>query len=99
MIPPPPPPGRCQKRIGFLFPRVCGRTDPAGCTDCRNGEIDDPYASRRDRGDYSDDYDSGLIFAGIGIHKHPHPSTDFTEADGENLVDNDSEFENDFSAS
>jgi hypothetical protein len=47
---------RCTKRVGFLFPHPCERLAPDGCPDCRNGSIDDPWASRTDRRGYNDDY-------------------------------------------
>lgn len=47
---------RCTKRVGFLFPHPCERLTPDGCPDCRNGSIDDPWASRTDRRGYTDDY-------------------------------------------
>jgi hypothetical protein len=47
---------RCTKRVGFLFPHPCERSTPAGCPDCSNGSIADPWASRTDRRGYADDY-------------------------------------------
>ncbi len=47
---------RCMKRVGFLFPHPCERLSPDGCADCRNGSVNDPWASRTDRRGYTDDY-------------------------------------------
>ena len=100
----------CTRRIGFLFPRPCGRLTSVGCPDCANGQIDDPY-SRSYRGGYSegefDDYGAdeigGLSSApvqfGGGDAGGAGASDDFTEADGESLVKADDNFEDDLSAS
>ena len=86
---------KCPRRVGFLFPHECDRASPDGCVECNNGQVTDPFAQRTDRYLYTD-YDNyhGVNTAGLG--RNPN---DFTEADGEKLVDNDTEFENDFSAS
>lgn len=35
---------RCDRKVGFLFKRMCDRTTPKGCPHCRNGQVnDDPY--------------------------------------------------------
>lgn len=77
------PGGVCTRRVGFLFPRECGRTSPIGCRDCENGQIADPYGQRKDRYGYSD-YDD---------------YNDFTEADGQSVVKRRPAFEEDMSAS
>jgi hypothetical protein len=91
-----PPDWKCPRRIGFLFPHPCERTTPVGCPHCQNGQIDDPYARRLDRGSYIgyDDYDDD-VFAGSAVYH----SMDFTEADGENLVNPSEEFEKDMTES
>jgi hypothetical protein len=91
-----PPDWKCSRRIGFLFPHPCERTTPVGCTHCQNGQIDDPYLRRRDRGMYTDydDYDDSL-YVGAAAYE----SMDFTEADGENLVNPHEEFEQDMTES
>lgn len=90
---PPPPPFKCTRRVGFLFPHLCTRTTPIGCPDCNNGQIDDPYLMR-DRSYYSayDDY------GGYGTDYSTSPGApmiesgetgsdmDFTEADGADMV-------------
>jgi hypothetical protein len=91
------PPGwKCTRRIGFLFPHPCDRTTPVGCPNCDNGQIDDPYSRRLDRGEYTgyDNYD-GVLLAGAVVSQ----TMDFTEADGENLVRPEEEFEDDLTES
>ena len=102
---------RCPKRIGFLFPHPCERLTPVGCTDCNSGMVGDPYRSRSDRtgymdtdyDDYSSDETAGLAAApvafGGGDSGGGGASSDFTEADGESLVNDDRDFEDDLSAS
>jgi hypothetical protein len=88
------PPGwSCPRRIGFLFPHPCGRTSPIGCPDCENGQIADPYRDRTDRGDYTDydEYDEDFGNAA--------PLMEFTEADGEQLVEPGEAFEDDLTES
>jgi hypothetical protein len=93
---------QCPRRIGFLFPHPCDRISPVGCPDCENGQITDPYASHPDRGEYQryDDYsDVGLEAADELGAMHLLDDSDFTEADGENLMRPGDSFEDDFSAS
>jgi hypothetical protein len=88
---------KCPRRIGFLFPHGCERLSPAGCPDCSNGQVTDPYRLHADRYDYTDydDY-SGVSLAGFALGSAQH---DFTEADGETLVRPRKRFEEDMSAS
>lgn len=92
-----PPDWKCPRRIGFLFPHACDRTTPIGCADCQNGQVNDPYRDRRDRGYYTDydEYDS-VLYAGSIIHYH---HLNFTEADGENLGTSQERFEDDMTGS
>ena len=87
-----PPEWKCPRRIGFLFPHACDRPTPIGCTDCENGQIDDPYRQRHSQYGYAD-YDDYDVDPGF------FAADDFTEADGETLVKPDEAFENDMSAS
>jgi hypothetical protein len=86
---------RCPRRVGFLFPHECERLTPAGCPDCDNGQVNDPFAQRTDRYDYTD-YDKyhGIVSAG-----QPRNPNDFTEADGEKLVRPSKRYEDDMTAS
>jgi hypothetical protein len=113
VTPPLPPDWKCPRRVGFLFPHACHRTTPVDCPDCQNGQIEDPYGMRRDRYSYSrydyyaDDYffwldpfylsGSQVEFGGAGAPAAA--STDFTEADGANLVTPSDEFEKDMTES
>jgi hypothetical protein len=66
------PPGwTCPRRVGFLFPHGCGRLSPAGCPDCQNGQVENPYSSY-DRYGYSryDDYDDGYYSGYHGYYSH-----------------------------
>jgi hypothetical protein len=65
--------------VGFLFAHDCHRTTPIGCPDCHNGEIDDPFAERRDRYGYSryDSYDDGY-YMGYGRHSWSSSSSSDT---------------------
>jgi hypothetical protein len=87
---------QCPRRIGFLFPHPCGRLTPIGCPDCDNGQVDDPYARRSDRDEYTDydSYDDTVLDDAAA-----YQATDFTEADGENLVRPEEEFEDDMTES
>lgn len=49
--------GTCDRQIGFLVKRRCGRTSTAGCPHCRNGQV--PI----DQDPYMDDYD---LYPGYG---------------------------------
>ena len=56
------PPGwKCPRRVGFLFPHNCERPTPVGCTDCNNGQLDDPYKQRHVDYGYADYDDYGDI--------------------------------------
>lgn len=83
------------------------------CPDCQNGQIEDPYAMRRDRYGYSrydyyaDDYFFWFDPFYIGSTQPLEfeagtpsaASTDFTEADGADLVNPGDEFEKDMTES
>jgi hypothetical protein len=114
MTPPLPPDWKCPRRVGFLFPHACRRATPVDCPDCQNGLIDDPYAMRRDRYSYSryDYYDDDYFFwfdpfyGGAsqpvdvgGVGPPDVSSSDFTEADGADLVTPGDDFENDMTES
>jgi hypothetical protein len=111
VTPPLPPDWKCPRRVGFLFPHACHRATPVDCTDCQNGQIEDPYGMRRDRYSYSryDYYAEDYFFwfdpayggySDIGGANTPVVSSaDFTEADGADLVNPGGEFENDMTES
>lgn len=40
--------GECDRKVGFLFPRRCGRTTTVGCPYCNSGQVNnDPYFYER----------------------------------------------------
>jgi hypothetical protein len=86
---------KCPRRAGFLFPHECDRLSPIGCTDCDNGQMNDPFAQRTDRYNYTG-YDN---YAGVGLAGLHHNPNDFTEADGEKLVRSKKQYEDDMTAS
>jgi hypothetical protein len=74
---------------------------PIGCPECQNGQVEDPYAQRTDREGYDNygDYDSADWPGAAVAEGAPSEPLDFTEADGENLVKPEEEFEGDLTAS
>lgn len=71
-----------------------------GCQDCQNGQIADPYIRRTDRYYYNDydSYDDSFLDLAFEAVADRH-DVDFTEADGESLVNPQDSFEDDLSAS
>ncbi len=103
---------RCNRRVGFLYPHKCERLTPVDCPDCRNGQVLDPYRTRSDRYGYSEnEFDNygwnaedaaiaaGAVAVGGGDSGGAGANLEFSEADGENLVSTDENFEDDLSAS
>lgn len=101
----PPPPFKCTRRVGFLFPHDCQRITPVGCPDCQNGVVEDPYLTCGNRYGYDDydDYDNTYFIASaypMMAGGAPYDtSMEFTEADGADLVKPDDGFENDMTES
>ncbi|MBD2167596.1 FHA domain-containing protein [Calothrix membranacea FACHB-236] len=90
----------CDRMVGFLFKRRCGRTDRTGCSYCEQSYEDD-YAYYSEYGnyrsgwgrDYYDDRDRYSYDPETG-------DVDFTEADAVSLeAQRDAEFETDMGAS
>ncbi|BAY88162.1 MULTISPECIES: FHA domain-containing protein [unclassified Tolypothrix] len=90
----------CDRMVGFLFKRRCGRTDRTGCPDCEQSYEDD-YAYYSEYGnyrsgwgrDYYDDRDRYSYDPETG-------DVDFTEADAVSVeTETDTEFETDMGAS
>lgn len=90
----------CDRMVGFLFKRRCGRTDRTGCPYCEQSYEDD-YAYYSEYGnyrsgwgrDYYDDRDRYSYDPETG-------DVDFTEADAVSLeAQSDAEFETDMGAS
>ena len=101
--------GLCDRKVGFLFKRRCGRTTTEGCPDCRNGQLEpnrnryeDDYAYYPDYGRY------GRGHWGYGYYHNRHhyyydPHTrnvDFNESDAASFEEEgDQDFEMDLDAS
>jgi len=89
----------CDRMVGFLFKRRCGRTDTTNCPDC-NALYDDDYA-------YYPEYGSYRYWGSSYYHDRDRysydPETgnvDFTEADSISLeTERDSDFETNMGAS
>ncbi|BAY13917.1 FHA domain-containing protein [Calothrix sp. NIES-2098] len=90
----------CDRMIGFLFKRRCGRTDRIGCPDC-NQTYEDDYAFYSDYGNYRsgwgrDYYDERDRYS----YDRETGNVDFTEADSVSLEDErDADFESNMGAS
>lgn len=103
------PDGRCDRKVGFLFKRRCGRTTTEGCQYCQNGRQPAGYDP------YTDDYG---LFPGYGHYGRHHwgyhyysnrdryyydPASrrvDFTEADGKSFEEEEDQgYEMDLEAS
>jgi len=100
----------CNRLVGFLFPRRCGRTNRENCPHCRGGEIDDdPYFLASERSVYRDYgyYGSGAWgneytgdLAPAGAEQSGDPSAyDFTEADAAAFAVTATDFEQDLDGS
>jgi hypothetical protein len=84
----------CDRMVGFLFKRPCGRTDTAGCTYC-NDSYDHDYAYYSGYGHYRSG-SWGSKYYDDHEHYSYNPETcnvDFTEADA---VSFDHEMDTDF---
>jgi len=88
----------CQKIVGFLFPRTCGRTDRTNCPYCRGqaGGPDNYYLAnnhpyRTDRALYPN--------YGTYTESGGWVEIDFTEADGAALIPDPRDYEQDMGAS
>lgn len=99
----------CDRKIGFLFQRRCGRTDPTGCTYCQGGLL----PSSQDPFQVDHGYYPGYGYYGRGSWGHNyynqrdyyayHPDTrsiDFNESDVASFEEEgDMDFENQLDAS
>ncbi|MBD2387321.1 FHA domain-containing protein [Cylindrospermum sp. FACHB-282] len=82
----------CDRMIGFLFKRRCGRTDTTDCPHC-NQSYETDYAYYSDYGDYRSGYWGSDYY-------NQRRNIDFTEADGASLEDeSDTDFERNMGAS
>ena len=89
----------CERRVGFLFPRRCGRLSPAGCSHCDNGRIpDEPYFYWAEERSLYPNY-GNYAARGWGHRAYPGAEVDFTEADAASLERLGEDFEQDMGAS
>ncbi|QIR40732.1 FHA domain-containing protein [Tolypothrix sp. PCC 7910] len=90
----------CDRMVGFLFKRPCGRTDRTGCPYCEKSYEED-YAYYSEYGNYRsgwgrDYYDNRDRYS----YDPKTGDVDFTEADAVSLeAQRDTEFESDMGAS
>ena len=84
----------CDRMVGFLFKRRCGRTDNTNCPDC-NQSYDHDYDYYPSYGSYRSSYwDRSYNYQSY------NRNVDFTEADGVSLEnESDADFESDMGAS
>ena len=94
----------CDKMVGFLFKRRCGRTDTRGCTYCEDGRSSaEPYTEYSYYQGYGTYDDWGSYYYHRRHDYYYNRETgdvDFTEADSEAFeTETDRDFEQDFGAS
>lgn len=84
----------CDRMVGFLFKRRCGRTDRTGCPDC-DQTYEDDYAYYPRYGSYRSGWGSDYYH-----DEYRTSNVDFTDADSVSLEDErDADFERDMGAS
>lgn len=95
----------CDRMIGFLFKRRCGRTDSTGCSYCQGGQVnEDPYWNEYSYYSSYGRYDAWGRDYYYRRHYYYYDretgEVNFTEADSEAFEQEmDSDFEQDFGAS
>lgn len=88
----------CDRRVGFLLPRRCGRPSPVGCPYCHNGQLqDDPFFRYSERSLHPDYGNYRAGYWGSGTYNGD--DVDFTEADAASLETLGVDFEQDMGAS
>jgi hypothetical protein len=98
---------RCDRNLGFLIPKPCGRTDRTGCPHCLGNEnYTDPYYYERSQypgyGNYSRGYWGSSYYSHRDYYHYDlnTNSVDFTEADANSVaMEGDSDYEIDMGAS
>lgn len=91
----------CDRMVGFLFKRRCGRTDTLNCPYCHQSYEQD-YANYSGYGDYrSSSWSSNYYYNRDRYSYDPDTgNVDFTEADAIGLeIEQDSDFESNMGAS
>ncbi|WP_008309708.1 FHA domain-containing protein [Leptolyngbya sp. PCC 6406] len=99
--------GICDRKIGFLVKRRCGRTTTEGCTHCQNGRVPldqtlyrDDYDLYPGYGQYGRNYWGYHYYTGHHFGSGSSRSNDFTEADAASFEsDQDQDYEMDLDAS
>ncbi|MEL6383269.1 MAG: hypothetical protein AAFQ89_12625, partial [Cyanobacteria bacterium J06626_18] len=89
----------CDRRIGFLFPRRCGRLSSAGCPHCDDGRVaEEPYFTYSHERSLYPDYGNYAALS-WGNRGYSDADVDFTEADAASLELLGDDFEQDMGAS
>jgi hypothetical protein len=84
----------CDRMVGFLFKRRCGRTDKTGCPDC-DQTYEDDYAYYPRYSSYRSGWGSDYYH-----DEYETSNVDFTDADSVSLEDDrDADFESNMGAS
>lgn len=93
--------GECERMVGFLFKRRCGRTDKTGCPHCNESYSED-YAYYGEYGNYRSGNWGDNYYEDRDRYSYD-PETgnvDFTEADSVSLDrESDADFERNMGAS
>jgi hypothetical protein len=95
----------CDRQVGFLFKRRCGRTDPRNCPDCSGAgqsAYDDDYAFYRGYGYYNDGYWGHRYYDDRDRYGYNSQTgnVDFTDADSVSFMnESDTDYEQDMGAS
>ncbi|MBW4488465.1 MAG: FHA domain-containing protein [Trichocoleus desertorum ATA4-8-CV12] len=99
--------GECDRQVGFLFPRRCGRTTTVGCPYCNSGQVNnDPYFYERSYYSGYGTYHSGYWGSNYYDNRDSYAynaetrNIDFTDADSASFErEADTDFEQDMGAS
>jgi hypothetical protein len=95
----------CDRQVGFLFKRRCGRTDARDCPDCSDTGRDpyyDDYAFYRGYGSYNDGYWGHRYYDDRDRYGYNSDTgnVDFTDADSVSFMnESDTDYEQDMGAS
>ncbi|MBD2448391.1 FHA domain-containing protein [Nostoc sp. FACHB-152] len=89
----------CDRMVGFLFKRRCGRTDRTNCPFCNESYTED-YAYYPNYGSYRDSWGSSYYRETTYSYESETGNVDFTDADGNSLEDErNTDFETNMGAS
>jgi hypothetical protein len=92
--------GECDRMVGFLFKRRCGRTSQVGCPYCHDGQVnEDPYFYERSYYSGYGTYDRGY-WGSTYYYSSGTRNVDFTDADSASFErEMDTDYERDMGAS